>query len=225
VRISSGIIAGAKGGTGGVIMTRRALKNLVSAWWFTPAVGLLMFALKLALPNTTLDTLGSNLLYPETDWVGAVSVKLADVPGYPPASNDLEIILMTHGFKESTRVTVLRTLSDGRKVVVLAGATAASLTLENPQARTSGEPLFDVDVPPATLVATSVLAPRGTNRSHYSMITPRVTKQVTDSGDLIVLTRNDVRNTRIAYILILVALALVAVFMPRFSTLVHPGDG
>jgi hypothetical protein len=206
-------------------MKRNAIKRVVSAWWFTPAVGLMMFALKLALPNTALDDLGANLLYPERDWVGAVSVKLADVPGYPPASNDLEIILMTHSFKESTRVTVLRTLSDGRKVVVFAGATPASLTLQKAQARTSGEPLFDVDVPPSTLVATSVLAPRGAPRSRYSMIMPRVTKQVTDNGDLVVLTRNDIRNTRIAYVLILGALTLAAVFMPRFATLIHPGDG
>jgi hypothetical protein len=96
--------------------------------------------------------------------------------------------------------------------------------IEPAKPRTRGVPLFDVDLPPATLVAASVSGTRGGRVPRYTMITTHWTKGVDERGDLIVLTRNQLRETRTAYGLSLFALALAAVFMPRYAHLLHPEE-
>lgn len=201
-------------------MSWKSLKHLVSSWWFTPAICAVSFAIRLILPHLDLAKSVENLIYPDTGWVGGMTFRLNDVPGYT-GRTDVDLILMTHHFSDSSRVTVLRNgpPPDG----VSAGA-PVSLTLDRPKPRTSGVPLFDLDLPPETLVATSISAPRGAAPSHYVMITPQYSKPFGAEGDLIVMTRNDMLNTRLAYGLSLLALGLAAIFMPRYSHLLHPGD-
>jgi hypothetical protein len=199
---------------------KSAIKKLISSWWFTPAVGFVSFAVPLVM-HTQLTKAFENLLYPDSGWVGAVSFRLNDVPGYT-AKSDLDLILLTHHFGDSRRVTFLRNGSAPESVA--AGAPVASLMVDRPKARTSGLPLFDLDLPPETLVATSISAPRGGQRSQYTMIMPQVTKALSANGDLTVLTPNELRNARMNYGLCFVALGLAAIFMPRYAHLLHPDD-
>jgi hypothetical protein len=198
------------------------LKKLNSLWWFSPvAVWIVSFAIPLMVPRIQMTKVVESLLYPESGWVGGVSFRLNDVPGYIGKS-DLDLILLTHHFNDNSHVTFLRNGSAPESVA--AGAPTASLLVDRAKARTSGFPLFDVDLPPETLVAASVFAPRGGPQSRYSMITSQCIKDISPSGDLIVSTRNELRSTRIFYNLCLFALGLAAVFMPRFAHLLHPDD-
>jgi hypothetical protein len=203
-----------------IVKMKSVLKKLISSWWFTPAVGIVSFGIPLVM-HTQMTKAVENLLYPDSGWIGAVSFRLNDVPGYTGKS-DLDLILLTHHFGDNRRVTFLRNGSAPESVA--AGAPVASLVVDRPKARTSGVPLFDVDLPPETLVATSISAPRGSPRSQYTMIAAQCTKDLSANGDLIVLTRNELRNTRINYGLSLLALGLAAVFMPRYAHLLHPDD-
>jgi hypothetical protein len=150
-----------------------------------------------------------------------VSFRHNDVPGYTGKS-DLDLILLTHQFTDNSHVTFLREGSAPESV--LAGAPAASLVVDRAKARTRGVPLFDVDLPPETLVAASVFAPKGSPQPRYSLITPQFTKDLSANGDLIVSTRNELRSTRIFYWLCLFALGLAAGFTPRYAHLLHPDD-
>jgi hypothetical protein len=197
------------------------LKKLVSSWWSGLAVGIVSFALSLVMPHTQIVKGVESVLYPEAGWVGGVTFRLNDVPGYI-GTHDLDLILITHNFSDSSRVTLLR---DGSAPeLVAAGAPAASLVVDRAKARTSGLPLFDVDLPPETLVAASVLAPRGGPLSRYTMVTSQCSKDLSTTGDLIVSSRNELRSTRILYNLCIFALGLAAVFMPRYASLLHPDD-
>lgn len=202
-------------------MNLEKLKNLCTAWWVTPAVAVISFGIPLLMPNMQLTRSIAHFLYPPERWIGAVSFRLHDVPGYT-GTKDIDVVLLTHRFGDNSRVTFLR---DGRPPeLVAAGAPAASLVLDEPKARTSGTPLFDLDLPPETLVAASVVAPRGTPPSRYTVITTQCTKELTRADDLVVLPRNELRKTRITYLLSFVALGLAAVFMPRYAQLAHPDD-
>lgn len=197
------------------------LRKLVTSWWSGLAVGIVSFAISLAMPHLQVTKALESMLYPDSGWIGGVSFRLNDVPGYTGKS-DLDLILLTHGLSDNSRVTFLR--SGSQPELVAAGAPAASLVVERSKPRTSGVPLFDLDLPPETLIATSISAPRGSPRSQYTMITPQCTKELSESGDLIVLTHNELRNTRINYGLCLLALGLAAVFMPLYAHLPHPED-
>ena len=151
--------------------------------------------------------------------MGAVSFRLSDVPGYT-GNKDIDVILLTHRFDDNSQVTFLR--DGGQPELVAAGTPAVSLTIDLPKARTRGTPLFDLDLPPETLVAAGVVMPRGAPPSRYTPITTHCTKELTRADDLVVLPRNELRKTRITYLLSFVALGLAAVFMPRYAHLTHP---
>ena len=199
-------------------MNFEKLKNLCTSWWVTPAVAVISFVVPLLMPNMQLTQSVAHFFYPPERWVGAVSFRLSDVPGYT-GSKDIDLILLTHRFDDNSRVTFLR--DGGQPELVAAGAPEASLTIDLPKTRTSGTPLFDLDLPPETLVAASIVTPRGAPPSRYTLITAQCTKQLTRADDLIVLPRNEVRKTRITYLLSFVALGLAAVFMPRYAHLSH----
>jgi len=197
------------------------IKKIVTYWWFGWLVGLVTFAINLAMPHIQFLKSIQNRIYPDSEWVGAVSFRLHDVPGYSSTS-DRDLILLAHQFDENSRVTFFR---DGTiPESVMAGAPAASLTIEQAKPRTSGVPLFDVDVPPATLVAASIAGSRGGPVPHYTMTTAQWTKALNEQSDLIVLTKNQLRETRTTYGLCFLALALAAVFMPRYAHLIHPEE-
>lgn len=205
-----------------VVSLRSVLKNLLTTWWFPPLAGFASsFAIPLLLPHLQWAKTIRNVIYPESGWIGAVTFRLTDVPGYT-GKNDLDLILFAHHLDSGSRVTFIR---DGvAPECVAAGAAATSLVMDVSKPRTSGIPLFDVDLPPETLVATSVLMPRGASPPRYVVATSDYTRELSSKGDLIVLTRNQLRNTRITYGLALLALALAAVFMPRYAHLLHPDD-
>lgn len=204
-----------------IVKIKSVLKNLTSSWWSGLAVGIVSFAISLIMPHTQMTKALEHLIYPDSGWVGGVTFRLNDVPGYTGKS-DLDLILLTHHFNDNSHVTFLRNGSAPQSVA--AGAPVASLVVDRAKARTSGVPLFDVDLPPETLVAASVFAPRGSPQSRYTMITSQCTKDLSANGDLIVSTRNELRGTRIFYGLCLFALGLAAVFMPRYAYLLHPDE-
>lgn len=198
------------------------VRNLLKTWWFPPVMGFASsFAIPLLIPHMDWTKTVRNFLYPDSGWIGAVTFRLNDVPGYA-GKTDLDLILMAHHLDGDNRVTFLR---DGvAPEYVAAGAPAASLVVDVSKPRTRGVPLFDVNLPPETLVAASVFTPRGMAQPRYSIAMADYTKDLSSDGDLIVVTRNQLRNTRIAYGLSFLALALAAVFMPRYAQLLHPDD-
>jgi hypothetical protein len=203
------------------VKVKPVLKNLILTLWSALAVGIASFVVSLILPHLQITKALENLIYPDSGWVGGVSFRLNDVPGYSGKS-DLDLILLTHHFGDNSRVTFLRNGTAPESVA--AGAPAVSLVVDRAKARTSGVPLFDVDLPPETLVAASIFAPRGSPQSRYSMTTLQCTKDLSANGDLIVSTPNELRSTRIFYYLCIFVLGLAAVFMPRFAHLVHPDE-
>jgi hypothetical protein len=201
------------------------LKNLSTSWWWPLALGVVSLVvpliLPLILPHTQMTKAFQSFMYPDSGWVGGVSFRLSDVPGYPGKS-DLDLILLTQQSGDSSHITFLRNGSTPESVA--AGAPAVSLVIDRAKTRTSGVPLFDVDLPSETLVAAGVEARRGAPQSRYTMITSQYTKDLSENGDLIVSTRNDVRSNRVFYFLCIFVLGLAAVFMPLFAQMPHPGD-
>lgn len=198
---------------------RSSLKDLLSAWWFTPAVGALSFAIPLLLPRSGVAEKIEGILYPPAQWAGAVAFRLADVPGFR-GDRDVDLILVAHSGDGNSRVTFLREGSAPDEVTV--GAPQASLIIEPPKSRTSGIPLFDIDLPSDTLVAASVSVRQGATPSRYTLITSKWTKTLNGPGDLVILPRNELRKRRLTYWLSILALGLAAVFMPRYAHLIHP---
>ena len=197
------------------------LEKISKLWWLGWATLLVSFVTQLTIPHLQFVKPLQNMLYPDSGWVGAVSFRLNDAPGYTTTS-DRDLILLAHQFAENSRVTFLR--EGAAPEWVAAGAPAVSLMIEQSKPRTSGIPLFDVDLPPSTLVAASVSSLRGGAASRYTMVTPQWTKNLDQKGDLIVLTRNQMLETRTLYYLSILILPLAAFFMSRYANLEHPDE-
>ncbi len=207
------------------------IKSLRSSSW-AGAYSFLFLFLFVRLTGEQ-DFLGfiNSKLFPESGSFGAMELRVRPLAPKPesktqPVSGHL--LLVRQSTKETRKISLVRTSSQAPAPIALVGSTNLGVS---PKSRelTILDPLVlaDVELPSKALLGVVLLDEdlfRGDARQRLHLISGSTEKEFQRKGDLAVSTSNEQRNIRILYFSAIGFLLVSIIILPRFSSIVHPGD-
>ncbi|HEV7573816.1 MAG TPA: hypothetical protein VGQ21_20160 [Thermoanaerobaculia bacterium] len=164
-----------------------------------------------------------SIIFPDRDSIGGVSFPLAHVPSATKQQPGIELVLVRHSFKPTTKIEFLR-----RGTMTLSGLFAGIATEHTGTALpltggVNGTRFLELEIPEKTLGGTGlILSTNAAQKARYVVTIGDITKDLSDPDDLVVYTKNESRRITLVHCFIAGALIMVALWVPRATPLEHP---
>ncbi len=178
------------------------------------------------LHNTDIAKIPFSKFYPDEDSIGGVAFPLAQIPRGDAQRSRLEVVIVRQSIKPLTKINFFRRGTSDGMSTIFAGLAANSPGRATPlTGGLNGMSFLELDVPARTLGGTTVIfrsdqvAP-----ARYVVTSGDVSKDLADPEDLVVQTKNEVRQMHVLYGFILLSLIAATFLVTRSQPLRHPSD-